>query len=137
MQALPWKATGPVDATQNYLVLATSFAVTSRIRLPAIISATQDLWCSLAATNGLVGYSLQADPLRGTLATLSAWIDQTAVEDFVSGAAHQRVVSATSPWLRGSVIKGWRTIGSELPPRWETARERLAAPRAVLGPPTI
>lgn len=75
MPTLAWRATVRVDASHEYVVMATSFTVTSTVRSPAILSATQDLWGMFAATSGLVGYSLRANPLRRTLASLSAWVN--------------------------------------------------------------
>ncbi len=125
MATLPWTATAPIDPDANYLVIATRFAVLRRRDLPGVVAATTGLWSRFGDTDGLIGYSLSARPVRGTLATLSAWRDHDTMLAFVRGPAHGEVVDHTRARLRESTFTSWRATGAELPADWRTADHRL------------
>jgi hypothetical protein len=125
MATLPWTATAPVDPDADYLVIATRFSFLHRRDLPAVLSATAGLWSGFDQTEGLIGYSLSARPVRGTLATLSAWRDHDAMLAFVRGAAHGEVVEGSRTRMRKSTFASWHATGAELPVDWKTADRRL------------
>ena len=118
MPSLPWVDTAVADSAHDYLVVVTRFTVTHRIRLPKIVSATQQLWGSLSSADGLIGYSLQIEPLRGALSTMSAWRDQASLRTFTSSTPHAAVVSTTTRWMKDSNFTYWTTPGTDLPPNW-------------------
>ena len=69
-------------------------------------------------------------PVRGTLSTLTAWIDRPSLTAFVRGPLHRSLVANTSPLMNESLFAGWTAPGVEVPPTWRGAGERLAASRA-------
>jgi len=125
MATLPWTATAPIDPDANYVVIATRFTVLRRRDLPGVLAATTGLWSGFADTDGLIGYSLLARAVRGTLATLSAWRDHETMLTFVRGPAHLEVVEHTRVRLGESTFSTWRATGAELPVDWKSAEDRL------------
>ncbi len=131
MPSMPWTATQHIDRDRHYLVMATRSRITSRRHLPPMIAATQTLWAGLAATGGLLGYSMRADLIKATLATLTVWQDPASLAAFVRAEQHATVVAATRHWMRDSAFANWSAAGAELPPQWATADRHLDATRAA------
>jgi hypothetical protein len=127
MPSLPWTRVAELDPSEDYVVMATRFEVTSRIHMPAILLATQQLWSGFPATVGLVGYAVQARLTDGTLSTLSAWTDGYSLEAFVRGPDHTALVERTRRHLSGSSFAQWMLAAAELPPTWPAAHAALDA----------
>ena len=51
--------------------MATRFTLASRFRRPSVVLSTRRLQPGVGRVAGLVGYSLRASPIEGTLATLT------------------------------------------------------------------
>ena len=129
MAHLPWTYLLAIDPDHEYELMATRF-VASRRHLVGIMGSTQQLWQSLPTTAGLAGYAFSVSPVRGTLSTLTAWIDRPSLTAFVRGPLHRSLVANTSPLMKESLFAGWTAPGVEVPPTWLAAGERLAASRA-------
>jgi hypothetical protein len=126
MPALPWVHVGEVDADASCTVMASRLPLRSYRRIPSFIRATLRIRGQLAAAEGLVGYSLDAHVLSKTFWTLSAWRDQEALERFARGEPHRSVMAAIRPHMNPTTFVAWTTTGSDLPVKWETAREKVS-----------
>ncbi len=103
----PWKTVAALNPATDYLVLASSIP-------PKSVASTWKLFCGsravrqqLLATDGVMGFSMLAEPLRKHHATLSVWRDETALETFSRAHPHVRLV--TQPrrrWTRRSSFAG-------------------------------
>src|SRR2546425_7893729 len=80
---------------------------------------------SSAGPSGLVGYSLKADLFRKQFGTLSAWESEVALDDFVGRKPHSSVMASLRPFMGKTKFVKWRLPGSELPPSWDDALQRL------------
>ncbi len=85
---MPWTSTAPIDRERSYLITATRSTLASRRHLPAIFRESHNMWSGLAATDGLVGYSMRSVVAKGTIATLSVWQSPASLTAFVRGQQH-------------------------------------------------
>jgi len=93
--------------------------------MPAIVNATRAVWEEITDTDGLLGFSLRAQPVGGTLETLTLWSGQGALTEFLRGEAHRTAVEMTTRWISGTTIRTW-SVGIA-PPTWQEADQRLSA----------
>jgi hypothetical protein len=127
MPPLPWQTITELRPQTRYTVVATSFALTNRLRLIGVVRETQVFWNSFRDTPGLVGFSLRASFTRGTLSTLSAWTDDQSMNLFIAGYEHRSVVGRTAPLMSvaRSRFAKWTEISERMPPTWRQASEQL------------
>jgi hypothetical protein len=85
----------------------------------------------LERTDGLVGYSLRAQPLAKTFWTLSAWTDEAALGAFAAAMPHVSVMAKLRPHMGPTRFTTWRTAGTGLPVPWDDAVARLMRPAAT------
>jgi hypothetical protein len=121
----PWKSLGRIEPDRTYVVLASSIP-------PAKLSSTWSLFRGasmvrkqLANTEGVVGFSLLARPLRKQYATLSVWIDDGALTVFTGQSPHRELMADLSPKMGPTKFVRWTIAGSEGRPSWGDALRRL------------
>jgi hypothetical protein len=125
MPALPWIQVCEPEADATYVVMASRLPLRSYARIPAFIRATGRIRRQLATAEGLVGYALDAKVLSKTFWTLSAWKDQEMLDGFARAEPHRRLVTAIRPHMTPTTFVTWTSTGSDIPPKWETAREQV------------
>jgi hypothetical protein len=89
------------------------------------LRATRAIRTQLATADGVVGYSLDAKPLRKTFWTLSAWESGEALDRFSRTDPHRSRVSDIRPHMLPTTFVRWSLPGRELPPKWADARRRV------------
>jgi heme-degrading monooxygenase HmoA len=121
----PWKTMTALDPGVEYLVLASSIP-------PKRISSTWKLFRGSRAvrrqlldTDGVMGFSMLAEPLRKRYATLSVWRDEAALDDFARAHPHDQLVAALAPEMGETKFVRWTTSGAAGRPSWKEALERL------------
>ena len=127
MPALPWRSFRPIEPDTPYVVTITRLPLRSHRRIPRITRATVGIVRQLSRSEGLVGYALNAKLIRKTFWTMSAWTDPEALRAFARSEAHVRAMAALSPYMNGPRIETFTVSGSELPPDWSSAADRLVA----------
>lgn len=131
MPAFPWATFTKPDPAQQYLVMASRLPLRSYRTIPAFLRLTFAVRGQLAHAEGLVGYSLLAEPLSKTFWTLSAWRDQASLDAFARALPHADVVRALRPRMAPTTFLTWSVAGRDLPISWTEAKSRLlAAPLA-------
>ena len=85
----PWKSLGRLEHDRCYLVLASSipprkFSATWRMFRGASAVRKQ-----LVESEGVIGFSMLARPLRKQYATLSVWFDDAALSKFSGEHPHK------------------------------------------------
>ncbi|MET0641036.1 MAG: DUF3291 domain-containing protein, partial [Jiangellaceae bacterium] len=75
---------------------------------------------------GAIGVSLLAQPLRKTFWTLSAWIDQAALDMFVRTEPHAGIMARYHDRLVGPEFTTWTMSDPTMPKAWSNAKERWA-----------
>ena len=121
----PWKSLKPLDAGHEYVVLASSIPPLRRSSTMRLFRGATAVRKQLEGTDGLVGFSLLARPLRKQYATLSIWDDEAALAAFAGGAPHQRLTDDLAPEMGPTQFVRWTMTGSEGRPTWADAFRRL------------
>jgi hypothetical protein len=124
---LPWTKVGDPPAGTEVVVLASRLELRSLRTVPGFLRAAMAVRRQVRGSDGALGVSLIAQPTRKTFFTLSAWIDQAALDDFVRTRPHVDVMTRFPPKMRGSTFVTWTVPGDELPVDWRVAKERIAA----------
>jgi len=123
----PWKQQKSPDPNRTYLVLASSIPARRVGAAGKMFRGSRKVRKQLAATPGLVGFSLLARPLKKQYATLSVWEDQAALDAFAARTPHVELMRSLRPEMRETRFLTWETSGADRP-RWKDALARLAAP---------
>ena len=121
----PWKSLKPLDAGHEYVVLASSIPPLRRSSTMRLFRGAGAVRKQLAGTDGLVGFSLLARPLRKQYATLSIWVDDAALAAFAGAHPHKRLMDDLSPEMGPTRFVRWPMTGSDGRPTWAEAFRRL------------
>jgi heme-degrading monooxygenase HmoA len=121
----PWKSLKPLDASHEYVVLASSIPPLRRSSTMRLFRGASAVRKQLEGTDGLVGFSLLARPLRKQYATLSIWDDEAALAAFARGQPHQRLTDDLASEMGPTQFVRWTMTGSEARPTWAEAFRRL------------
>jgi hypothetical protein len=127
---IPWRSTATADPDAEYLLLASCLPLRSIAKVPWFLRLTASVVRQLERTDGLVGYSLRAQPLARTFWTLSAWTDSRALTAFVRETPHQGVMTKLRPHMGPTRFTTWTAPGSALPMPWDVALGHLNSPSA-------
>jgi quinol monooxygenase YgiN len=136
MPPLPWRTKTQPDPGRSYLVMASRLPLRSRRTLPRFLGLTLSVVRQLEGTDGLVGYTLLAQPMKGTFWTLSAWTDQQHLDDFARAMPHRAIIRRLRPRMAQARFSFWTVKGSALPITWQEATDRLMSSSATPGPNT-
>lgn len=121
----PWKSLGRLEPDRSYLVLASSIPprkLSSTWRMFRGASAVRK---QLAKSEGVIGFSMFARPLRKQYATLSVWSDDEALSKFSAASPHHQLMSDLSPEMGPTKFVRWTISGSDGRPSWSDALQRL------------
>ncbi len=137
---LPWgTAGGPradrgadgtgADGAGAY-VMASKFELTSRWRAPAFLAQVVRAWRQARRSEGVLGVTLRAQPLRRTYWTLSAWTGKDALNAFARAEPHRTIMKRVRPWARTATFRFWTADAGLLTPDrlWAEAERRISAP---------
>ncbi len=122
----PWKSIRSLEPNREYLVLASSIPPRSRSSTRRLFQGASAVRKQLAATEGVVGFSMLARPWRKQYATLSIWTDERALGTFAAGSPHGDLMSQLAPEMDATKFVRWTIRGSEGRPSWAEALQRLA-----------
>ena len=122
----PWKSITSLEPDREYLVLASSIPPRSRSSTRRLFRGASAVRKQLAATQGVVGFSMLARPWRKQYATLSLWTDERALGTFAGESPHGELMSQLAPEMGATKFVRWTIRGSEGRPSWAEALQRLA-----------
>ncbi len=136
MPAVPWRQLSAPRADHSYLVMASRLPLHSYRTIPKFLRMTAAIARQLEHSEGLIGYSLLAQPMKKTFWTLSAWADQQALHAFVRTMPHMKIMKALRPYMEPTKFTTWGVLGSALPIDWSDAIDHLngAPSRGSAGP---
>jgi hypothetical protein len=135
MPTVPWRRRLTPEPEVDYLVMASRLPLRSLATVPRFVGLTVSVVRQLERSDGLVGYSLRAQPLAKTFWTLSAWTDAAALSRFAAAMPHRAVMAGLRPRMGPTRFETWTCPGSALPIAWEEAVERLVRPAGSSPPP--
>ncbi|MDQ6909638.1 MAG: hypothetical protein M3Z84_02455 [Actinomycetota bacterium] len=121
----PWKSITALEADREYVVLASSIPPVSRSSTRRLFQGASAVRKQLARTEGVVGFSLLARPLRKQYATLSVWVDERALDAFTHETPHQTLMANLAPEMGPTKFVRWNITGSDGLPSWGDALQRL------------
>jgi Domain of unknown function (DUF3291) len=126
MPVTPWTAARSATPGKEYLVLVSYLPLRHFRALPRFFRFSVAIRRQLRSSSGLIGYSLDAQPLRRRFWTLSVWEDRESLEKFVAELPHAQVMKALAAHMGKSKFAQW-TVGSrDIPPDWGSAKARLS-----------
>ena len=79
----------------------------------------------LLASDGVMGLSMLAEPLTKHYATLSVWRDAAALDAFACAHPHDQLMADLAPAMGPTKLVRWTIKGTDGPPSWTSALERL------------
>ncbi len=125
MPALPWKSFVTPESDREYTALVSFLPLNKFGALPKFMRYTFQTQRQLAASEGLIGYSMDANILGKKFWTLSVWEDAEALRSFVRRAPHEKIMKDLLPDMRQTEFVRWKAKGSSVPPDWGAAKERV------------
>ena len=105
--------------------MASRLPLRSNRQIPRFLRLTMAVRRQLAASEGLVGYSLLAQPTKKTYWTLSAWVDDEHVATFARTMPHVEVMRQLRPHMAPTTFVTWTVPGTALPLSWADTMARL------------
>ena len=123
----PWKSFAELEPDTDYLVLASSIPAKSLRSTPAMFRGASSVRKQLGHTDGVIGFSLLAQPLTKNYATLSVWRDQAALDVFTAAHPHDELMVALGPQMGQTRFVTWAITGADGLPTWDDALARLAS----------
>jgi quinol monooxygenase YgiN len=129
MPPVPWRTLASPDPNREFLALLSYLPLESHWRILPFLIYTAQITRQLAATKGVLGYSLLARPLSKRFWTLSAWESEDALQTFVHQSPHGRVMNALAPHMQQTQFLRWSVKGAQLPLSWDDALRRFAEHR--------
>ena len=124
MPASPWRSFGSPAPDDDLLAVLSYLPLKSYGRLLPFVVYTVQVVKQLAASDGLIGYSLLARPFSKAFWTLSAWRSEDALRTFVRSAPHVRIMTALASHMDQTKFVRWPVKGSQLPLQWNDALRR-------------
>ena len=86
---------------------------------------TRQIQRQLAGSEGLVGYSMDANVISKEFWTLSVWEDTEALRRFVHRTPHDEVMRDLLADMGKTEFVRWKARGSSIPLDWGAAKERV------------
>lgn len=120
-----WRAIRALEADQRYLVLASSIPTKKVTSAWRMFKGARQVRGQLEGTEGVIGFSLLARPLRNQYATLSVWVDEAALATFVATKPHAEIMGRLSSDMAAPKFERWFIDGAGKRPSWREALRRL------------
>lgn len=121
----PWKSVRALEPDTQYLVMASSIPPLSRSSTRRLFRGASAVRKQLGHTEGVVGFSMLARPLRKQYGTLSVWVDEAALSAFAKDGSHGHLMADLAPELGATKFVRWTITGSDGRPSWSDALRRL------------
>ena len=125
MPALPWKSFVAPETGREYHAMLSYLPLNKWRTMPKFFRYTRQIQHQLANSEGLIGYSLDANVLSRKFWTLSVWEDEESLWRFVPRTPHGRVMTDLLPDMGQTEFFHWKVDGSSVPPDWEEAKRHL------------
>jgi hypothetical protein len=120
-----WKSLAPIEPGREYLVLASSIPPRRLSSTGRLFRGSREVRKQLAVTDGVIGFSLLARPLRKQYATLSVWVDEEHLGAFAAHQPHQDLMTKLAPEMGATKFVQWTMAGVDGRPSWSEALRRL------------
>jgi hypothetical protein len=125
MPKLPWTNVNPVDATTECTIMGSRLPLRDYRHVPSFLRWTLRIRRQLAASEGLVGYALDAQLTAKTFWTVSAWTSRADLQRFNRADPHRVATDTIHPWMLPSTFVFWTTTAGALPIEWDDVHRRI------------
>ncbi len=125
MPALPWKSYAAPESDREYTALLTYLPLNKWRAIPKFMRYTYQIQRQLADSEGLIGYSLDANLPSRKFWTLSVWEDEESLRRFVQRRPHGRVMMDLLPDMGQTSFLPFKVDGSSIPLDWESTKRRM------------
>jgi len=126
MPASPWKSFAAPESDKEYHAMLSYLPLNTFRAIPKFMRYTLQIRLQLADSEGLVGYSLDANVANRKFWTLSVWEDEESLMRFVGRNPHARVMTDLLLHMGQTEFIHWKVSGSSVPPDWEEAKGRMS-----------
>jgi hypothetical protein len=123
--ALPWSSFAAPESGREYVALLSYLPLNTFRALPKFIRYTLRIRRQLADSEGLIGYSLDANVPGRRFWTLSVWENEESSRRFVRRTPHGKVMMDLLRDMGQTEFLRFGVDGSYVPPDWEEARRRM------------
>lgn len=125
MPALPWRNLKTPESDKEYLALLSFLPLKHYRMIPKFIWLTFQTQRQLHRSDGLIGYSLDAQPLQRKFWTLSVWQDSKSLMDFVRQLPHGKIMQVLAPHMGKTQFVQWKVTSKDIPLHWKEAKMRM------------
>ena len=125
MPQVPWIRVSSPPPGREYLALISYLPLLHFRAIPSFFRFTFQTRQQLKTAEGLIGYSLDAQPFSRKFWTLSVWEDQQSLNNFVRQVPHSQIMQALAPHLDKTQFAQWSVTSAEIPLDWPKAKARL------------
>lgn len=77
---------------------------------------------------GLLGFSLRFQVLGNEVWTMTAWVDETSMRNFVKSPLHRVAIASAGRAIKSMQVRQFPMDHTQFPPNWESAMEALSKP---------
>lgn len=120
-----WKSLHSLDPDREYLVVASSIPAKRFSSTWSTFRGASAVRRQLAGTDGVIGFSLLAEPFSKNYATLSVWTGEEALDAFVAETPHREIMADLAPAMGPTRFVKWTISGADGLPTWPDALHRL------------
>jgi hypothetical protein len=121
----PWKSFAAPKSDREYRAMLSYLPLNKWRAMPRFLRYSSQIQHQLADSEGLIGYSLDANILSRKFWTLSVWEDEESLWRFVQRMPHSRVMEDLLPDMGQTKFFAFRVNGSSIPPDWEDTKRRM------------
>jgi hypothetical protein len=123
--ALPWKSFATPESDREYPAHLSHLPLTTFRAMPKFFRFVIGIRRQLAHSEGLIGYSLDANVPGKGFWTLSVWEDRESLWRFVQRLPHSRAMTDLLPHMRQTEFFHFEVEGSSVPPDWQETKRRM------------
>ena len=125
MPALPWVQRETLDPETTYLAMASYLPLKRRRSIPGFLRDTLAIRRQLARAEGLVGYALDAEVVKGVFWTFSVWRSQEHLDSFARSDPHRRIIERLRPRMSQTRFEFFPVSADNVPMTWEKRKASL------------
>jgi nitrite reductase/ring-hydroxylating ferredoxin subunit len=123
--ALPWKSFAAPESDREYPALLSLLPLNTFRAMLEFFRFVSGIRRQLAHSEGLIGYSLDANVLGKEFWTLSVWQDRESLWRFVQRMPHGRAMSELVPYMGQTEFFHFKVNGASVPPDWQVTKRRM------------
>jgi nitrite reductase/ring-hydroxylating ferredoxin subunit len=125
LPALPWTSFTEAEVDKEYAALLSRLPLATFRAMPKFFRFVFGIRRQLATSEGLIGYSLDANPLAKEFWTLSVWEDRDSLWEFVLKMPHSQAMRDLLPQMKQTEFFHFEVKGSSVPPDRQETRRRM------------